>query len=518
MPFIELQRSYLEELDAIEVAISKRLERNPNLIGRHFTDNEGEIIHTKKRPYEEEILQKHELGYLIEKYKSQNQKVLANVRYRKELLSQEAEELRDGKLDMENFDMKLAEIKRDNESEERDLVDDVNQIFSMYSSIDPEEVKRPKKNKIQAKRKHIVSRATAHIALETIFSPAEGNGRYLDLKEFHERYNILTAAATNYYEYLSVFQEVPYEKINRHTENYAKYVEDLAGYLQRFYWRQNPLMPELDIEKEVEAKFRANSEQKPDTEDGKVNENGEVFCAACNKVFAKETVFKAHLSGKKHQKNAKNTDSGGGHVTKPREVGTDFGEFKIHFFAEKLRETIENSKLDIQRRETLTERERLMEIEYDQSDYTTVSGSSENSSNSSSEDDDQDESYDFKNLPVGIDGRPIPYWLYKLQGYHKSYDCEICGNITYRGRNVFSKHFGNAKHQYGLKCLGIEDDSMPLFKNITRIDEAVALWRRLKKERRKKEDEAENAIEVEDEEGNAISEKDYLDLKKQGLL
>lgn len=518
MPFIELQRSYLEELDAIEVAISKRLERNPNLIERHFTDNDGEIIHTKKRPYEEEILQKHELGYLIKKYKSQNQKVLSNVRHRKELLSREVQELRDDKFDMESFDKKLAEIKRDNETEERDLVDDVKQMFSMYSSIDPEEVKQPKKNKIQVKRKHIVSRATAHIALETIFSAPEGNGRYLDLKEFHERYKTLTASTTTYYEYLGFFQEVPYEKINRHTENYRKYVEDLASYLQQFYWRRNPLLPEMDIEKDVEAKFRANSEQKPFIEDGKVNENGEVFCATCNKLFAKETVFKAHLNGKKHQKNVKNANHGDGHVTNPREVSINFEEFKIHFFAEKLKEVIENSMVDIQRREALTERERHMEIEYDQSDYTTLSGSSDNSSDSSGEDEDQDESYDFKNLPVGIDGRPIPYWLYKLQGYHKSYDCEICGNITYRGRNVFSKHFGNAKHQYGLKCLGIEDDSMLLFKNITRIDEAVALWRRLKKERRKKEDEAENAIEVEDEEGNAISEKDYLDLKKQGLL
>ena len=59
---------------------------------------------------------------------------------------------------------------------------------------------------------------------------------------------------------------------------------------------------------------------------------------------------------------------------------------------------------------------------------------------------------------------------------------------------------------------------MALFKSIVKIDEALDLWRRLKKERRIKEGDTENAIEVEDEEGNVLSEKDYLELKKQGLL
>ena len=55
---------------------------------------------------------------------------------------------------------------------------------------------------------------------------------------------------------------------------------------------------------------------------------------------------------------------------------------------------------------------------------------------------------------------------------------------------------------------------MVLFKNIVKIDEVVQLWRLLKKEIKTQL----NEIEIEDKHGNVMSEKDYLDLKKQGLL
>jgi len=38
---------------------------------------------------------------------------------------------------------------------------------------------------------------------------------------------------------------------------------------------------------------------------------------------------------------------------------------------------------------------------------------------------------------LGWDGKPIPYWLYRLHGLSKSYKCEICGNHTYWGRKEF---------------------------------------------------------------------------------
>lgn len=54
------------------------------------------------------------------------------------------------------------------------------------------------------------------------------------------------------------------------------------------------------------------------------------------------------------------------------------------------------------------------------------------------EDEDEDEEeeilYNPKNVPLGWDGKPIPYWLYKLHGLNIEFPCEICGNYSYWGR------------------------------------------------------------------------------------
>lgn len=49
--------------------------------------------------------------------------------------------------------------------------------------------------------------------------------------------------------------------------------------------------------------------------------------------------------------------------------------------------------------------------------------------------------YNPKNLPLGWDGKPIPYWLYKLHGLNIGYACEICGNQVYKGPKAFQRHF-----------------------------------------------------------------------------
>jgi len=42
--------------------------------------------------------------------------------------------------------------------------------------------------------------------------------------------------------------------------------------------------------------------------------------------------------------------------------------------------------------------------------------------------------YNPLKLPLGWDGKPIPYWLYKLHGLNQEFKCEICGNFSYWGR------------------------------------------------------------------------------------
>ena len=50
------------------------------------------------------------------------------------------------------------------------------------------------------------------------------------------------------------------------------------------------------------------------------------------------------------------------------------------------------------------------------------------------DDDDDERIYNPLKLPLGWDGKPIPYWLYKLHGLGVEYRCEICSDFVYQGR------------------------------------------------------------------------------------
>ena len=88
---------------------------------------------------------------------------------------------------------------------------------------------------------------------------------------------------------------------------------------------------------------------------------------------------------------------------------------------------------------------------------------------SDSDSDDDKPLYNPLNLPLGWDGKPIPYWLYKLHGLNIEYKCEICGisrflglsflfccddgctppgsgGYSYWGPRAFERHFTEWRH------------------------------------------------------------------------
>jgi len=129
---------------------------------------------------------------------------------------------------------------------------------------------------------------------------------------------------------------------------------------------------------------------------------------------------------------------------------------------------------------------------------------------------DDEKIYNPLKLPLAWDGKPIPYWLYKLHGLGVEFSCEICGNFVYMGRRAFDKHFNEYRHTYGLRCLGITNTT--LFREITKIDEAQRLWEKLENDKKKTKMANETVEEMEDGQGNVMPRKVYEDLQKQGLL
>lgn len=170
-----------------------------------------------------------------------------------------------------------------------------------------------------------------------------------------------------------------------------------------------------------------------------------------------------------------------------------------------------DTKMNVERKQGMTERERQQELEQLYSE-TPESGAKEEDNDS----DGEDKIYNPLKLPLAWDGKPIPFWLYKLHGLGVEFPCEICGNFVYMGRRAFDKHFNEPRHIHGLKCLGITNTT--LFREITSIKEAEDLWKKIQKDKKKEKMMAENVVEMEDSEGNVMPEKVYRDLAAAGML
>ncbi|CAK7897080.1 pre-mRNA-splicing factor Prp9p [[Candida] anglica] len=512
--YLESQRSVLEELETIENALASRFKRNPQLLPTSLVNNIPIIPSFKKRSHQETILQQHEVKYFVSKYKELAEgsfDVDKKQHKNQDVLQDELKRLDDPRFEFKEFDSLLSSIRQHHELYPDTNNEDISQVYKMFSSggpISQEEGPR------RAKRRYVLSvAAEAQINPDTLFSPAEEYGKYLDLTQFYDRYRTLSKdSELTYVDYLTKFETLKVQD--------ESYLEDLKEYLESFLSRSQPFLDlnevSIKMDKKVEQDL-AEDTSSDATVDGAVNDKGEIFCLACDKWFTKESVYKGHLTGKKHLKNLKKSDS----VVNTKPL-TAVVLLKVQYLASHLNQIKLDTIANIERLASLTERERMIEdsaTRTEENELTAVESDDDQDSNpQDDDDDDDDDAYGFKNLPVGADGQPMPFWLYKLQGYNKSYDCEICGNVTYKGRAVFNKHFSSAKHQQGLKCLGITDEYLSLFKSIVSIDEAVELWRGVKKEKRIREGDTENAVEVEDSEGNVMSEKDYLELKKQGLL
>eukprot|EP00762_Andalucia_godoyi_P005515 ANDGO_00486.mRNA.1 Splicing factor SF3a60 homolog len=95
---------------------------------------------------------------------------------------------------------------------------------------------------------------------------------------------------------------------------------------------------------------------------------------------------------------------------------------------------------------------------------------------------DQDVIYNPKNVPLGPDGKPIPYWLYKLHGLNIEYRCQICGGYSYWGPRAFEKHFTEWRHARAMKSLGIPNTRQ--FHHITKIADAQALFEKIREQSR----------------------------------
>ena len=351
--------------------------------------------------------------------------------------------------------------------------------------------------------------------LEPLFSGEEAYGKFLDLHATYERYLNLKTFPKHviYLRYIDEFDRLSDTKNDEKNLAYRDYLKSLANYLRGFIERTQPLFNMKQFDETMKTDSQATWKQ-PVSQTREPVIDG-LYCIDCDKTFAKDTVFKSHLTGKKHirnmQKRQERSDSeiAKEEVTDERTIA--YLEYSIGQYGKLLSKKREETKTNIERKQSRTNEERLEDLEAIEE---AIEEAAENEENQS--EDEEKPIYNPLKLPLGWDGKPIPYWLYKLHGLGIEYKCEICGGYTYMGRKSFERHFEEWRHTYGLKCLGIVNSSQ--FREITSIQDAVTLRERLEHTKQEVTFRPDIEEEFEDQQGNVFNKKTYEDLVRQGLL
>jgi splicing factor 3A subunit 3 len=376
-----------------------------------------------------------------------------------------------------------------------------------------------------------------------MFSGEEAYGRFFDLHSCHEAYlNLPNAKRLGYMQYLDVFDNFQpgyggVKRADKLTDQYFKYLGDLMGYLESFMRRTRPLENIDEVldgwQREFETAWEKGEVQGWQNDKGSKSNAAAptlgtadaVWCEACEKEFKNENVYKGHLNGRKHIKaaellaqreNGEDGSANGTHTTSAqrlKERAVAEREFRVKKLTGAMSVEKDDTRVNVERRQGMTERERAQELE---NLYSMTSGAQNREAEEEDKDEDDDKLYNPLKLPLAWDGKPIPFWLYRLHGLGQEFPCEICGNFVYRGRRAFDKHFNETNHITNLKRLGITDTY--LFRDITSIAEAVRLWDKIQRDQNRGHIDDGAVVQMEDAEGNVMPEKVYLDLQKQGLL
>lgn len=504
---LETQRSALEELERIEEAISERVLYNPHIMpDTHSLESSSALHGKKKRPLRDDLIHEHEVAKMLDRYEEQCKYLKRSfAKVSKDMDESHPAKLREkevNELNYEQFQKQVAGIRDFHKRYPNEGVENQEMLFKMTKDrireekemgILSENDEENQRQQGQLQQERLLSAFAVDLNVDSMFSGEEFYGRFMDLVGLHERFlnlKFLNRAFT-YLQYLDKFADFNDKSIygpSRFRDpEYFSYVADLHNYLVSFLKRTHPLEAPENVCRGIDNDFdsawnskslsiQQNGSGDQGAGEGQVAADGSVWCEACAKSFKNEAVYYGHLNGNKHKKNVKVASASGSEGTEDVKLKTlAYHEYCIYHLAEFLAKHVSETRANVERKQALTDRERQLETEALESEVIgsgAMESDSEQNDNGEDEDENDDVVYNPLKLPLGWDGKPIPYWLWKLNGLGIEYPCEICGNHTYMGRKAFEKHFMEARHTHGLKCLGIQPSV--LFKNITSIKDAVA--------------------------------------------
>ncbi|KAI1731936.1 pre-mRNA-splicing factor SF3A3, of SF3a complex, prp9 domain-containing protein [Ditylenchus destructor] len=407
----------------------------------------------------------------------------------------------------QNASQKLAEVYTDDNAEREKEIQAIagpNEFAEFYSRLkvlkdihrkNPNETARPLT--IEFQEMINFAQDPDRVEREIVrFTDEEGYGKFLDMHLLFDQYlNLKGVKRTDYISYISSFDhfaDIPKE--TKKSGAYKTYVEALLDYLKDFLQRAKPLL-DLDgkieeADKEFEQKWVEDKVPGWTKEKGAKALSNTAVPLDLSVFNSVEELEALGLDRLKSALMAANLKCGGTLRQRAERL----------FNTKKLGQDNESEVAKNHEQESKEEK-RMSHIAKMEYRVTRLADSVP---------------YNPKNLPLGWDGKPIPYWLYKLHGLNIGYSCEICGNQVYKGPKTFQRHFTEWRHSHGMRCLGIPNTAH--FANITKISDAMELWKKICEEKKHQRWNPEADEEFEDSLGNVVNAATYRDLKRQGLL
>lgn len=333
-------------------------------------------------------------------------------------------------------------------------------------------------------------------------------------REYHE---------LDYVQWLKEFDQ--FHDIQRHSKygqkDYTEYLEGIISYLRGFLLRTQPIVGIEKLETQFDKEFeeRWNDKGIPGWQEH--SHKSKLFCLPTNKLFSNEAIMKSHMSGKLFKQKVGQVQKMSFEDQKKLVEASEAEDKRIAKLESRagkwhdlLSDTLGETINFLQKKQSQTAEEMAMDDADSDSGEDVESGADVGSDEEFN--DEERPIYNPLNLPLGWDGKPIPFWLYKLHGLGIEYKCEICGNYSYWGRRAFERHFQEWRHAFGMRCLKIPNTAH--FKEITKIEEAITLYEKLKRDADEQTFRPDADVECEDIQGNVMSQKAFEDLRRQGLV
>lgn len=176
-----------------------------------------------------------------------------------------------------------------------------------------------------------------------------------------------------------------------------------------------------------------------------------IFCVFCTKAY-ELNVFKYHIDGKKHKKCEIKLQN----MTE----NLNFMQKKcINFFYKKRKENVHISskyvnKLEAQVKLLLT----FLETEFKMTLSLHHIANNERII--------RDKKVYNTKIYKDENNNPIPRWLYRHKSLYIEFNCEVCENSFFKGRQEFENHFREERHKKMLSKFNVNEDFQKILRNI----------------------------------------------------